>query len=63
MKILVIAYEYPPIISVQSIHWFYLASEMAFLGVKSVWSEYRTLKFVLSWTALRKQQLLRLKQF
>lgn len=34
MKILVIAYEYPPIIAAQSMRWFYLANELAALGVK-----------------------------
>ena len=34
MKILLIAYEYPPIVSAQSLRWFYLANEMAVAGVK-----------------------------
>lgn len=31
-KILLIAYEYPPILSAQSIRWFYLSAELAKLG-------------------------------
>jgi hypothetical protein len=34
MRILLIAYEFPPIISAQSLRWFYLANELARLGVE-----------------------------
>jgi len=34
MKILLIAYEYPPIVSAQALRWFYLANELAEAGVK-----------------------------
>ncbi|MBH1964124.1 MAG: glycosyltransferase [Comamonadaceae bacterium] len=34
MRILLIAYEFPPIISGQSLRWFYLANELAKLGVE-----------------------------
>ncbi len=33
MRILVIAYEFPPIIAAQALRWFYLAQELARLGV------------------------------
>lgn len=34
MRILLIAYEFPPIVSAQSLRWFYLANELAKLGVE-----------------------------
>lgn len=34
MRILLIAYEFPPIISGQSLRWFYLSNELAKLGVE-----------------------------
>lgn len=34
MRILVIAYEFPPIIAAQSLRWFYLAQELARIGVE-----------------------------
>lgn len=34
MRILLIAYEYPPIIAAQSLRWFYLVNELARLGVE-----------------------------
>lgn len=34
MRILLIAYEFPPIIAAQSLRWFYLANELAKLGVE-----------------------------
>lgn len=34
MRVLVIAYEFPPIIAAQSLRWFYLAQELARLGVE-----------------------------
>ncbi|MDS4019332.1 MAG: glycosyltransferase [Candidatus Competibacter sp.] len=34
MRILVIAYEFPPIIAAQSLRWFYLTEELARLGVE-----------------------------
>ncbi|MBV7429982.1 glycosyltransferase [Acidovorax sp. sif1233] len=34
MRILLIAYEFPPIVSAQSLRWFYLANELARLGVE-----------------------------
>lgn len=34
MRILLIAYEFPPIISGQSLRWFYLANEFAKLGIE-----------------------------
>ena len=34
MRILLIAYEFPPIIAAQSLRWFYLANELARLGVE-----------------------------
>lgn len=33
MKILLIAYEFPPIVSAQALRWFYLANELAEIGV------------------------------
>lgn len=33
MRILIIAYEFPPIIAAQALRWFYLAQELARLGV------------------------------
>jgi glycosyltransferase involved in cell wall biosynthesis len=33
MRLLVIAYEYPPVAAAQSLRWFYLANELAALGV------------------------------
>jgi len=34
MRILLIAYEFPPIIAAQSLRWFYLSNELAKLGVE-----------------------------
>lgn len=34
MRVLLIAYEYPPIVAAQSLRWFYLANEMARSGVE-----------------------------
>lgn len=34
MRILVIAYEFPPIIAAQSLRWFYLTQELARLGIE-----------------------------
>ncbi len=33
MKILLVAYEFPPILAAQALRWFYLSNELAKLGV------------------------------
>ena len=34
MRVLLIAYEFPPVIAAQSLRWYYLANELAKLGVE-----------------------------
>lgn len=34
LRVLLLAYEYPPIVAAQSLRWFYLANELAGLGVE-----------------------------